>query len=115
MKIQVAFYKAKGTIADKAIRLWTRSPYSHAEVIVNGVWYSATTRGEGVRAAVIEPKEGHWDFVEVDIPYRKRGSIGKFFKETDKCTYDWRGIVLSQVFPLKKHDTDKWFCSEWRN
>jgi hypothetical protein len=26
--------------------------------------------------------------------------------------YDWRGIILTQIFPLRFQSKDKWFCSE---
>ena len=33
-KIQVAFYKGRGGWTHKIIRWWTKSPYSHAELIM---------------------------------------------------------------------------------
>lgn len=33
MKAKIAFYKAKGNYVDKAIRIWTNSPYSHCEIV----------------------------------------------------------------------------------
>ena len=50
MKAKIAFYKAKGNIIDKSIRLWTRSKYSHCEIVIGENWYSSSPRDKGVRA-----------------------------------------------------------------
>ena len=35
MKISVAFYKGKGNWKNRVIRWWTKSPYSHAELVLD--------------------------------------------------------------------------------
>ena len=34
MEIKVAFYKGTGDLFNKIVRWWTKSPYSHAELIL---------------------------------------------------------------------------------
>lgn len=110
MKAKLAFYKGKGTFVDKLIRIWTKSKYSHVELVYGKDWYSISPRENEVRSKVIEPKEGHWDFVEVDID--EMLLINTYYK-TAYAEYDWWGIIASQIIPLNKHNEDKWFCSEW--
>ena len=40
--MRLAFYKAPGTWADKAIRLFTGSDYSHVELVINGTCCSVS-------------------------------------------------------------------------
>jgi hypothetical protein len=110
MKVQLAFYKGSGDWTDKAIRLWTRSKYSHVELVVDDMWYSTSPRDMKVRKKLIVPKEGNWDFVEVNADIT---AVYKLFFVTEGKEYDWKGILLSQLFPFNKHDKNKWFCSEW--
>lgn len=113
MKVEIAFYKAKGTWFSKLIRLWTGSPYSHAELVMDGMWYSSSIRDGGVRQKDIKAKNGHWDFITLEISPEKQKNIQEFFNATESAAYDWRGIFLSHVVPLSRHSKDKWFCSEW--
>ena len=112
MKIKLAFYKGKGDWTDKLIRLWTHSKYSHVELIINGLWYSTSPRDLRVRAKQIEPKQGHWDFVEIDVSIKQKKEMVKFFKSQFGKKYDWLGIFLSQVIPLNIQEPSRWFCSE---
>jgi len=109
--MKVAFYKAKyGNWSDKLIAWWTKSEYSHVEVIVDGVWYSSSPRDGKVRSARIEADE-KWDFIAMDGVDNMAVvvfAVGQMSKR-----YDWLGIVMSQVLPLKVEDPDKWFCSEF--
>lgn len=49
MKVQIAFYKAKGNWIDLATRIWTNSHYSHCEIVSNKDWYSSSPRDGGAR------------------------------------------------------------------
>jgi len=117
MKIKIAFYKANGTIVDKLIRFWTRSKYSHCELIINGIWYTSISRkddiSKGITKRKLLPKEGHWDYIEIEgLDYNKVQDSIEFFNSQLNKKYDWLGIFLSQFIPLKIQDKDKWFCSE---
>lgn len=115
---KLAFYKAKGTWVDQLIRLVTRSPYSHVELITEPDLYfadgsmrctSSSLRDGGVRVRNIILKPGHWDIVEVewyagDLPY--------FFKQFIGAKYDFAGLIFSQFFNWRRQDNQRWFCSE---
>lgn len=52
-----------------------------------------------------------WDVFELksDIKFE----IQQFYESTQGCKYDWKGILWSCVFNRKKHDYNKYICSEW--
>ena len=108
--IKLAFYKGKGDFFDKLIRIWTNSPYSHVEIIINGIWYSASPRDGRVRAKKIDPNPSHWDFIE--IPSKNAENMVKFIESQLGKKYDWLGILLSQIIPLGEENPNRWFCSE---
>jgi hypothetical protein len=107
---QLAFYKAPGQIDDKLIRWWTGSPYSHVELVVDGVWYSSSARDGGVRAKIITPRNDAWDYLNISVDAEW---LNKVFNETKGQGYDYVNIVLTQVLPLGLERPDKWICSEW--
>ena len=45
--IRLAFYKGKGDWVDKLVRWWTKSQYSHVEVVVGNTWISSSPRDGG--------------------------------------------------------------------
>ena len=110
--IKLAFYKGRGDMFDRLIRLWTRSQYSHVEIIVDGIWYSSSPRDGRVRAKTIRPKRGHWDFRLIPLFERDKASMLRFLESQTGKQYDWTGIFLSQIVPLNVQDPRRWFCSE---
>ena len=110
--VTLAFYKYKGDWTDKVIRWYTHSPYSHTEMVIDGVWYSSSPRDGKVRRKVIIPKEGHWDFIEIPCSLAQKNKMKAFFESQMDKRYDLLGIALSQVIPLNIQDPNKWFCSE---
>lgn len=110
MGIRVAFYKASGKIGDKLIRLWTGGPYSHCEVVMDGMAYSASQYHNAVRAWHFQEDHNKWDIVELDS--LDENIILTFFRNELGKKYDWLGIFLSQLFPFQIHNKSKWFCSE---
>ena len=107
--MQIAFYKGKGGWFNKAIRLWTRSNYTHVELIIDDVWYSSSHTDGGVRSRVISGDSGNWDIYEVD---GDSGWALLMYEVAEPCKYDWFGIFLSQVLPLGLHMNNRYFCSE---
>lgn len=108
--MKLAFYKAKGNFFDMLIRVWTRSKYSHCELLIDGESYSSSPRDGGARI-LIDPnfKNENWDFVEVsgDVEY----ALEVFNKHKGKG-YDWLGILFCQIIPLDIHDSKRVWCSE---
>jgi len=109
--VTLAFYKAKGSLMDKAIRIWTKSKYSHVEVIYSGKSYG-NIPGEdmSVRSRVHSYNTNSWDLVHIDIDI---DYFLEFYEKTKDYKYDWVGIFLSQIFPFNTDQRKKFFCSEW--
>lgn len=125
MIITLAFYKGRANnwwyrLQDDAIRYVTQSPYSHVELIKgdatkHGIPYlcwSSSGRDGGVRKKNITLREGQWDMVKIQMTKEKYDDIlNKIGKEQGK-SYDYAGILLSQIFAFGRHSKRRWFCSE---
>lgn len=104
----LAFYKKKGTLFGWLVRTWTRSNFSHVELIVDDVWYTAHENHDGTfYYHSTERDHSKWDFIDIDVSV----DLSKFFKE-HKSGYDWWGIFFTHVIPLRGQHPEKWFCSE---
>ena len=122
--IKVAFYKGNPGRLHKIIRWWTKSKYSHAELIMpdNKTWISIspflTSRVSARCRDVIENPE-MWDYLTFNLNWRKPvreyqvAQLQKFVSETTGCKYDWIGMLLSQFGPFLIKRRDRWYCSEW--
>jgi len=110
--IQVAFYKAnqpKATWLDKLISFYTKGPFSHVELIIDGYQYSSSPRDGGVRKVPHKLDHTVWEYIELNNI--ETNKILTFFEETKYAKYDYTGI-LGFIF-LNKDSEKKWFCSEW--
>ena len=114
MGCAIAFYKGPPTddvwhiISHYAIRLWTWSKYSHAELVINGYCYSSSARDGGVRFKKIDLGSGRWDVIPV------RGSQVEalwWFDQHKGQPYDWLNI-LRYLFPFIPQRADRWVCFE---
>ena len=117
MKVKVAFYKGKGTWKHKMVRWWTKSPYSHAELIMpdNYTWISISPLLKAVVSKRIKTDFDldNWDFVSLELNEVQHEVIQDFYEETEGCHYDWVGMILSQVLSFHIKRKKKWYCSEW--
>lgn len=112
MGVQLALYKHRD-LRDPGgalIRWWTDSPYSHCELIVDGLSYSSSLRDGGVRSKRIEYNPFHWDFL--DLPRVSAKRVVQFFVATEGTPYGWSDLLLRQVLN-KAGDSGGMFCSEW--
>lgn len=93
------------------IRAWTRSPYSHCEIVIGDMWYSSSIQdGCRVRAKQIEYDPDHWDLIP--LPWANPQSIIDFFEQTDGQPYGWADLFIQQA--LRLHiDGHGWICSGW--
>jgi len=114
MIITYAFYKATAPRADwtdKVIAWWTKGPYSHMEIIIDGNMYSSSPRDGKVRSKVHKWDNDTWDYIDVEIDLKDAQRIKMFYEKTKGHNYDWFGIL---GFVLPVHDSEKkYFCSEW--
>ena len=117
MKIWIAFFKGKGAFINKIVRSWTKSPYSHAELILNDseTWLSISpfmkSQVSSRKNLLYNPAE--WDFVEIEVTEEQHDTIEQFYELTKGCGYDWVGMILSQFLPFRIKQKNRWYCSEW--
>ena len=110
--VRLAFYKGEGDWVDKVVRWWTKSQYSHVEVVVGDTWISSSPRDGGVRSMRMESYNAkHWD--TIDYPGVSTIDVFDLFRRTKGNDYDFIGILFSQVLPTGLHSSTKWYCSEW--
>ena len=130
--MQLAFYKAKGSLFNALIRLKTRSPYSHVEFVFDEVKnpglyeilprpagdcsgvlsYSSANQDGGVRFTRLGLTEGKWDLVNLGrLSGERLLRTLCFCEERVGMKYDWLGI-LGFVFPFGEHQDNDRFCSE---
>ena len=112
--MKIAFYKGKGLLYDKFVKWWTKSPYSHAELILeelgSGFYLcgSSSLRDGGVREKVIWLNPERWDIVEVlvkDEQYAKNWFRVNYGKKYDL----WGQLGVISPFP---DNPENYWCSE---
>lgn len=109
MSVQLALYKAKGNWLNRLIRWWTKSPYSHCELVVNGMCYSSSIRDGGVRGKVMALPADKWDVI--DLPWADAGVVQGWFDRHAHDRYGWIDLVLCQLLGMRR-DSRGVFCSE---
>ncbi|WCE09486.1 hypothetical protein [Pseudomonas sp. JBR1] len=110
--IRLALYKAPGDTYDRLIRAWTRSPYSHCELVLpDGRFVSSSPRDGGVRAKVIEPDPAVWDFLP--LPWLPAAHVEQLLEQEAGAGYDWLGILGTQILQAGIQSRSRWFCSEF--
>ncbi|ODS24167.1 hypothetical protein AB835_04625 [Candidatus Endobugula sertula] len=121
VRVKVAFYKGKGNFIDWCIRFWTRSIYSHVEMIIitestgDVCLVSSSGRDGGVRSKRIKAdhfNKSNWTMIDVSKELLIE-QLRPFYVDRMGLQYDFKGIFLSQFLPLKRHSKDKYFCSEF--
>jgi len=117
MKIKVAFYKGKGNWKNKVIRWWTKSPFSHVELVLpdEKTWISISPFLTSKVAARNKEQVtlDNWQFVEIQVTEQQVEVIKEFYEFTEGCGYDWIGMLFSQFLPFHIKRRNKWYCSEW--
>tara|TARA_R110000824_G_scaffold15086_1_gene63706 strand:- start:1284 stop:1745 length:462 start_codon:yes stop_codon:yes gene_type:complete len=117
MEIKVAFYKGGGDLFNKIVRWWTKSPYSHVELILpdDVTWIRIGPFSSSKLCAIKKEKwdPKNWDFISITVTSEQVETIKEFFERTKGCKYDWWGMILSHLIPFKVKQRGKWYCSEW--
>ena len=89
MEIKVAFYKGSGDLLNKIVRWWTKSPYSHAELILpDGVTWIRIGPFSSSKLSAIKKETWvpqNWDFVTLKVTEDKVDTIKEFFERTQGC------------------------------
>lgn len=112
MIVQLALYKPHRwqDIGGYVIAWWTRSAYSHCELIVDGWCYSSSLRDKGVRRKKIDTSADHW--VVVDVAGADTDAILALYERTQGTRYGWTDLITQHVLRLPVNDPG-WLCSEW--
>lgn len=112
--MRVAFYKRDRTFFGRLISWWTRSEYTHVELVFgDGMFFSAHPADGGTRYKKFDLSDlSHWDFYELPTLPTEEGEMRAFCDGEVGCRYDWFGIFLAQVLGLNRQHPDWWFCSE---
>ena len=116
MNVCIALYKGKGHWRDSLVRYWTKSAYSHAELLMpdNTAITIAPFDLKGVtRAPFNLQDEESWDFICLAVNPSQLRTIEKFYEETQGLQYDWVGMIASQLLPYHIKHRSRWYCSEW--
>lgn len=121
--ITIAFYKGRGLRRDKIIRWWTKSPYSHVELIMpNGTMTGITPPDHpvirtkklgGVERSDWDFPKADWDLIDIRVTDCQLSSLRTFIESTRGQGYDWIGMIVSHLTPFKVRTPSKWYCSEW--
>jgi hypothetical protein len=112
--LRAAFYKGIHPglpgLYNRAVRWWTRSAYSHVELLFStGHAASSSYMDGGVRFKVIDFDPALWDFV--DLPAHLEKAAFEWFLAHRGQPYDLLGNLHFIVAPVR-NDKRKWFCSE---
>ncbi len=113
MKVILAFKRNAKGIGSSLIRWFTKSDYSHVEMIIGDKWISSNAKG-GVHIFDLEPLHEDWDYVEVRVDKKEHEHVMKFIEDQKNAKYDFTGIVFCQLFKITRWENNKkWFCSEF--
>lgn len=111
--MKIAFYRSTRPgipgIYNRLVRWWTRSAYSHSELIFgDGMSASSSFADGGVRFKHIDFDPMHWDFVDLA---GDESAARQWFADRVGAGYDlWGnvGFILGWI----RDDPDKYSCAE---
>lgn len=110
----IAFRKNDPSFSSRLIRWWTKSTYSHCEMIfTNGLTFSAFFEDFNTsfkRNIIYDSND--WDFIDIPITRTEEYKIYGWTINEDNCFYDIIGIIFTQIIPLSFENPWWWFCSE---
>lgn len=95
--VKLAAYVGKGDLFNAAIRRRTGSQMSHCELIIDGLWYSASLRDRGVRRKYVDPKPGEWEYQT--LPWAEAEKIIYWFDKNEEVKYGVWDIAF-QLFRI---------------
>ncbi len=123
--MKLAMYKGPPTdfwrtVGHETTCLWTRSEYSHAELVfseplVNGKHFcaSASARDGGVRFKSIDLSTGRWDVYDMPgFDWDDENHARQWFLDHEGMPYDYLGLAWF-VLPIDGFNNPaRYFCSE---
>ena len=111
MGVRLALYRPHRwqDIGGYLIAWWTRSAYSHCELVIDCWCYSSSIRDGGVRRKQIDITQPHWTVIDIDADPEK---VLALYERTKGEPYGWLDLLTQQVLRLPLSSAG-WFCSEW--
>ncbi|MBS0474700.1 MAG: hypothetical protein JSR28_06075 [Proteobacteria bacterium] len=111
--VKLALYKPHrlSDIGGRLVCWWTRSPYSHCELVVGDECYSSSIRDGGVRRKRIDISGEHWTVVP--LLHVNPLAVSQLYASTKGAGYGWLDLLAQQVLRTPFEDRNRWFCSEW--
>lgn len=110
--VTLALYKGPGIWpGSHLIRFWTRSPYSHCELVVGDQCFSSSLLDGGVRQKQIALTPDKWDLIP--LPWADPARVLLHYHATQDDAYDWWALIGSQIFNRRSEVSGAAFCSEW--
>lgn len=111
-KMQVAFYKGRARLFNRAVSWWLTGSFSHTELVLDevddlSVCGSSSFMDGGVRIKWMKLDPAHWDLIDVDEDYVK---AAQWFREHNGEDYDLLGL-LGFVWRRGTGDRSKHVCS----
>ena len=94
-----------------AIRLWTWSRWSHAELVIDGWCYSASVMDGGVRRKQIDLGDGHWDIIPLELTQDECVKALAWFLSHEDDGYDFRNIAR-WIMPFVPQHPMQYVCYE---
>lgn len=112
-KIKIVFYKSNYRWWSRLIKWWTNSNYSHCELYINDRYLLGISDEQQVRIKRYDLSSDKWDSIDLKIDDKLEWIVNDFFEQTQGAKYDWKAIILSNIFNRRKQDKTKYTCSEW--
>ena len=122
MKVKLAFKKDSNGIMSKLIKWWTKSKYSHVEIIIptpegdfeGGFWLSANTKkGVRLKPLILPLNHESWDYIDVEVDDKNYIKVMEKISKITEYKYATKDLFLVQVLRLDKMESRKrMFCSE---
>lgn len=110
--VKVIFYKAEGKFMDKLIRWYTKSQYSHCELLCSDgrIFSSDGWNDNGVRYST-NYNLNNWDILTIPLKDEMRRHLRDWCDSMVGQGYDWTGLARF-VLPFIPQMDNRWFCSE---
>ena len=110
MGVKLALYRPHRwqDLGGYVIAWWTRSAYSHCELVIDGWCYSSSIRDGGVRRKQIDLAQPHWTVIDID---GDKAYAMLIFAQYEGEPYGWADLFSNQVVRLPVRDSRGEFCS----
>lgn len=99
-RVQLAAYTPHRwtDVGGHVIAAWTRSPYSHCEIVIDGMCHSSSIRDRGVRTKRIDLDRPHWTVIPA--PWVDAGRALAVYRSMEGLPYGWMDLIAQHVLRL---------------